>query len=123
VPALNFKARFAPMVEDGSKLQTLRAPRGDGRDPRPDDRLYLYTGMRTKACRKLGDAICTNVRAITLTDGAIVMAGNALTDPEDLDWFARLDGFTDWADMRTFFRLPWSGYVITWHDFKRSAGG
>ena len=35
MPALNFQARFAPLVESGQKRQTIRAYRKDGRDPKP----------------------------------------------------------------------------------------
>ncbi len=53
MPSLNFQARFAPLVESGEKRQTIRAYRKDGRDPKRGDKLYLFTGMRTKACRPL----------------------------------------------------------------------
>ncbi len=52
--ALNFKARFADDVETRRKRCSIRAPRKDGRDPKPGDSLQLYTGMRTRECRKLG---------------------------------------------------------------------
>ena len=53
MPALNFQAQFAPLVESGEKRQTIRAYRKDGRDPTPGCKLYFFTGMRTKACRPL----------------------------------------------------------------------
>jgi len=57
MPALNFHKQFAPAVEDGSKRQTIRALR---KHPiRSGDHLYHYTGMVTKACRKLREDIAT----------------------------------------------------------------
>ena len=53
MPALNFRAEFADAVERGEKCQTIRAYRKDGRNPKPGDTLHLYTGMRTRACRRL----------------------------------------------------------------------
>lgn len=58
MPALNFKKRFEPMIESGDKRQTIRAKRKDCRDPKEGQTLYLYTGMRSKGCRKLGEAPC-----------------------------------------------------------------
>ena len=52
MPALNF-TMFVDKVESGEKRQTIRAYRKDGRDPKPGDPLYLFTGMRTTACRRL----------------------------------------------------------------------
>jgi len=46
MPALNFKKQFSPSVRDGSKLQTIRMKR---KHPiKVADKLFLYTGMRTK---------------------------------------------------------------------------
>ena len=57
--ALNFQKQFAPDVESGIKLQTIRAKR---KNPiKEGETLYLYTGMRTKKCRKLGEVKCYSV--------------------------------------------------------------
>ncbi len=59
MPAINFKAQFASDVELGIKRQSIR-PRGK-RVYKVGDKLTLYTGQRTKACRKLGTAIISEV--------------------------------------------------------------
>lgn len=51
MPALSFQKRFAKKVEAGTKRQTVR-DRGV-RDFKVGDRLFLFEGMRTKACRRL----------------------------------------------------------------------
>ncbi|MEM6839576.1 MAG: ASCH domain-containing protein [Cyanobacteria bacterium P01_C01_bin.120] len=65
--AYNFKPQFAPLVESGVKRQTIRA-RGKRRHARPGEALQLYTGQRTKACRKLiaPDPKCTLVEPLII---------------------------------------------------------
>lgn len=52
MPAYNFRKQFAPLVESGQKRQTIRTI-GKRRHARAGEPLQLYTGQRTKACRKL----------------------------------------------------------------------
>ena len=61
MPLLGFKKQFAPLVEEGQKRQTIRAKRRDGRNPHAGETLFLYTGLRTKSCRKLGISGCKSV--------------------------------------------------------------
>lgn len=128
--ALNFKAQFADDVEDGRKRRSIRAPRKDGRAPKPGDRLQLYTGMRQKGCRKLGEAECWRVREVEIDYTGIKLAGRSLyagdapayqggPDPESYDGdFARADGFDGFQDMAEFFKeahgLPFKGLLIEW---------
>jgi hypothetical protein len=63
--ALSFKGQFAAPIIAGTKRQTIRA--GRKRPPRAGERLQLYTGMRTKHCRKIiPDPLCTEVRVICI---------------------------------------------------------
>ncbi len=128
--ALNFKAQFADDVEDGRKRRSIRAPRKDGRNPKPGDKLQLYTGMRQKACRKLRDAKCIRVRPVEIDHTGVALDGRKLycgdapayaggVDPEHYDSdFARADGFSTFQDMREFFErehgLPFKGLLIEW---------
>ena len=61
--AINFSAQFADAVASGQKTQTIRrsARAAAGQV------LQLYTGQRTKACRKLADAICVDCTYVGLT--------------------------------------------------------
>jgi hypothetical protein len=115
--ALNFKAQFAEAVELGAKCRTIRAPRKDGRRPKAGDKLQLYTGMRQKGCRKLRDAVCSSVHAVTIDESGVQVEGIPLTVPQAAK-FARADGFTTYADMASFFKethgLPFSGLLIQW---------
>lgn len=120
MPALNFQARFAPLVESGEKTQTIRAFRKDGRDPKPGDTLYLFTGMRTKACRKLGEATCADALPIEILTGrCIVLHGGPLA-PGYADALAILDGFGSAGEMMDWFEkthgLPFEGLLIRWDN-------
>lgn len=115
--AYNFQARFADAVARGVKSQTIRAPRKDGRHAKPGDALQLYTGMRTRQCRKLRDAVCHNACPV-LIEANRVLTFEPQEIHEDLDRFARLDGFADWQEMRDWFTeahgLPFEGVLIRW---------
>lgn len=129
--ALNFKAQFADDVVAGKKRQTIRARRKDGRDPKPGDILFLYTGMRTKACRKLGEAVCKSVEPVRIERAAPgappypIVGDNEEWWPGDKRnpsatelYFAQRDGFKNWEEMWRWFEsvhgLPFEGLLIRW---------
>lgn len=122
----NFKERFAGLIESGQKITTIRAPRKDGKLPKPGEVLKLFTGMRTKKCRKIGERVCKAIYAVELNfDGIIFKARHrhprdvAYMDLLLLSNIARKDGFGDWIEMRGFFTqvhgLPFKGYLIEWY--------
>jgi len=132
MPALNYHARFAPLVESGEKLQTIRAMR---KIPiKPGDDLYHFTGMRTKACRRLGGSTCAEalqidiirtpggVRAVFLqmcNGGSQRRIGN-----KEIEALAKADGFPDVDSFWTWFtgddplpeshHVPFHGQLIKW---------
>ncbi len=133
-PALNFTA-FVRKVETGQKRQTIRAYRRDQRDPKPGDRLYLFTGQRTENCRrlvapimrglirlkipglKLGTCVrCKSTHRIELRyrHGIPDVEGG----PCKVERLARLDGFTNAREMLEFLEkahgLPFRGLLIRW---------
>ena len=108
--AINFQKQFAAAIESGQKTQTIRAKARC----KPGDRLQLYTGMRTKGCRKLQDAVCTRVAAIKICEEGIY-----LNEQQEDDVFALRDGFSNYAEMAQWFRdrygaLPFAGFLIQW---------
>jgi hypothetical protein len=113
MPAYNFKTRFADAVENGDKCQTIRKRRK--RPTRVGDTLYLYTGMRTKACRLLRTETCIGIAPIDIYDGRIVFDGSELPR-----WHAKAlaehDGFDTLSDFFEFFGLPIIGELelIEW---------
>lgn len=111
MPLLGFKKRFAPMVENGLKehpdpaiaikRQSIRAKRRDGRNPHAGETLYLYTGLRTKQCRKLGQTPCKSTTEIVVARSGICLAGQWIT-PAEADQIAIADGFNSYSELWDF---------------------
>ncbi len=109
------------MVEAGTKRQTIRAKRKDGKDPHVGDILYHYTGLRTRKCRKIRpDDICTSVEEITIDRLGANVSGMWLT-PKECEALAIADGFVDFRQMKEFFHKThgdldhgFSGLLIKW---------
>jgi hypothetical protein len=126
--AYNFQSRFAPEVETGRKRQTFRAI-GKRRHARPGEVLQLYTGMRTKGCRKLmkTDPECQEVVHVRLylkgrrakPTLAVMQEGVFMDMPRGhIQSFALADGFESVAGLFDFFEtthgLPFEGVVVKW---------
>lgn len=111
---INFSPQFAEAVAAGRKTQTIRQkPRA-----KAGQALQLYTGMRTKDCRKLADAVCVDCTYVGLTASGVTL-GDASRFPGDRDDFARADGFEDYAAMWKWFSERYetnsfTGHVIRW---------
>ena len=127
MPAYNFQARFAPLVESGQKLTTIR-----GREAKVGATAYLFTGMRTKQCHRLGQGVITSCRPIALgfqqngmpraSLGAFKLGQAWLAD------VASHDGFASARELVQFFAETYnqnkqcgdggynvySGFLITW---------
>lgn len=98
--AYNFHKMFAPQVEVLTKWQTIRAHRK--RHARPGEPVQLYTGMRTRHCRKLidPDPTCVRVVPIEIRTSAMIddrlvsiSVNGHLLDRSAIELFARADGF------------------------------
>ncbi len=113
MPALNFKAQFADDVESGEKHQTIRR----GHRIKQGDRLYLYTGQRTKQCRKLGETVAHRVRDIRI-EGAEVWIGAEWVPRDEREDLAHADGFNNLMEFGAFFKgtheRPFNGQLIEW---------
>lgn len=118
----------------GMKRHTLRQPRtGRSRHARPEEQLQLYTDQRSKRAWKIGNAICRLRMPVLLwlrdgelgirrEDGAAPrsyvmqlapIVRRILAEPlgtwffgDDMDEFARTDGFADRHEMAAFFEAP-----------------
>ena len=117
MPAYNFQEQFAPAVVFGEKRQTIRKPRK--RPTRRGDKLYLYTGMRTKQCRRLlNPTPCTAVVPVVIERDSITLRCTHYTASWWLEAFAKDDGFESWAEMRAWFEethgLPFNGEIVQW---------
>ena len=116
--AYNFQAQFAPAVERGEKLQTIRAE-GKRRHARPGETVQLYTGMRRPGCRLLRTGTCHTSTYCAIYENGITLGNFPAIG---LDEFARADGFRDFDHMKQWFRdthgLPFTGRLIAWHAHK-----
>lgn len=122
MPALNYSERFAGPVDRGEKRQTIRARRK--RPIKKGERLYHFTGMRTKACRRLRaghEDHCRDTRPITIDMRVRVLTvtlDGRKIEHEEACRLARADGFPDLIEFVVWFRdhhgLPFVGDVITW---------
>ena len=121
--AYSFKRSFADEILAGRKRQTIRAPRGGrGRHARVGDQLQLFTGMRTTACRKLGVAVCAEVREVVLDfeqDRVVLDDAVELITGLELSAFAELDGFrgpvagpSSWGLMRRWWATTHPGQPV-----------
>lgn len=112
--AINFKKEFAEMVAAGTKNHTIR----EKLRCKSGDKLQLYTGQRTKECRKLADAICVATDTVEITPYGPIF-GEPGWWPKDKDKFAENDGFKSYDDMYDFFcsdheRENFYGFIIMW---------
>lgn len=124
--ALSFKKRFIEPIQLGTKRQTVRAIRKDGRTAHPGDELQLYTAMRTKHCRLIGRATCISVEPVQLLLSVlqpIVALGDGPTLREvENEEFARADGFADWGELVAFWKAEhpnqhhFAGTLTCWGD-------
>ena len=123
--AYSFQRQFIERILAGTKRQTIRAT-GRRKHAKPGDRLQLYSGMRTKHCKLIAEAICESAGPIVLdfndeqvrTEGPGGLSISTYR-MQDLDDFARSDGFTGWDDMRSFWERVhqtsyFQGVIIRW---------
>lgn len=127
--AYSFQTQFAAPIAALEKRQTVRGYRK--RHARPGELVQLFTGMRTKHCRKIlaADPVCVDVRHVLLAFAAddavsqIELDGRLLCGDE-VEAFAAADGFGP-ADGEARLRMgrfwnrsgpicSWAGVVIYW---------
>ena len=113
--AFNFSPEFAGAVTSGAKVQTIRKTRRG----KPGDAVQLYTGQRTKKCRKLRpDTTLCYVDYVHIAPDGLTF-GNKEKHPGNADAFAKRDGFKDFSDMLAWFQKKYGashfvGYVHRW---------
>ena len=129
---VNFSV-FIDKILSGAKRQTIRRAGPKWANVKAGDKLTLYTGLRTKACRKLGEAVVESITPITIdTECDNVAVETPLGDfnldlPALNDLVAR-DGFIGKDDFFKFFCLNYKignfkMVVIRWKDFKETKDG
>ncbi|MFG1466679.1 ASCH domain-containing protein [Xanthobacter sp. DSM 24535] len=96
--AYSFKSAFVADIERRIKRQTIRLPRP--RHARPEERLQIFQGMRTKCCRKIiPDPVCIGVDRLVIDTRPGYLAHLEINGvvlelaSEEADAFAVADGF------------------------------
>jgi uncharacterized protein YqfB (UPF0267 family) len=119
MPAINFQPQFVDLIRKGEKKQTIRRKRKI--QIKAGDKLFLYTGMRTKNCQKIIEADCKSVQEVKIDSAGIKSKWYPNMDAYMIhspDFFAKQDGFNNWEEMRDWFDnrygLPFRGVVIKW---------
>lgn len=113
--AFSFKPVFVPKILSGEKLSTIRSTRRCN----VGDTMQLYTGLRTKKCKKLIDVVCIGIAPITINKLEIwrisKTEGNVRPSPL---FFHEQEGFKNTQDFIEFFReeydLPYKGWIHAW---------
>ena len=100
--AWNFEKQFAGKVESGVKQTTIRKCRKDGRNPIVGEKMSLFTGMRRKVCRRLGEAIIERRATIQISKGRMIFDGKRLT-ASNMYAIIKADGFKYATDFFDFF--------------------
>jgi hypothetical protein len=125
--AYNFQKRFAPPIKSGDKSHTIRK-NGKRRHAREGESVQLYTGMRTRSCKKIvaKDPVCVFCKSIAIYVGAssidyIYVGGLEVIDMEA---FAIADGFKSLADMHAFWldfhgQGVFEGSMIGWEKKRK----
>jgi len=116
MPPLNFYPQFADQVESGQKLQSIR--KIGGIPWKVGDKAHLFTGLRTKACRKLGVGVVADIVRVAIAEHVLWVDQDFFTQWRSFDKFAQADGFSHWNEMTDWFReihgLPFHGVLIRW---------
>lgn len=120
MPIISFKKQFEKNVKLRIKCQTIR--KNGKRIYKKGDTLYLYTGLRTKGCKKLGEGIIKAVESIYIDNNLIVLDGEKLNNIQKYE-LAVADGFRDIYELTRWFNeihgLPFEGRLIKW-QFKNN---
>ena len=125
MPAINFKKQFVPNIKAAinkrfaKKNPTIVPKNGTMRKGfrgKVGDTLYLYTGMRTKSCTKIGEVPCKSIQNIIITPEGYLLENNPSDFKHDLFYqyeyihgdikkqiIAEGDGFKNWEELADFF--------------------
>ena len=115
--AYSFKAEFAPLVESGKKVHTIRNARKNGH-VELGQKVQLYTGLRTKNCRKLveTDPVCWQVFEIDIYQSQNVYINEIVLNRKEVEVLALGDGFDDVQSFFDFFGEYQPRWLICWAE-------
>lgn len=113
--AFNFKKDFAPKILIGEKTSTIRSKQRC----KVGDTMHLFTGQRTKACKRLMTTTCVGVGRITINKYTWALhefEGELYTREHEVlsaqEGFENLQAMLDFFDKQ--YGLPYTGYIHVW---------
>ncbi|HEY1599688.1 MAG TPA: hypothetical protein VGG64_08810 [Pirellulales bacterium] len=116
---LLFERRFWQPVVSGEKVHSIRRTRKRPIVPGESLSLRAWEGRPYRSrMRVLCEETCIAVRECWIDRSGIVIDQQRFGEPDELDAFARSDGFASWEHMKLyrdfFYRLPFAGDLIQW---------
>ena len=115
---------FIDKILSGEKRQTIRKAGGKWENVKVGDKLTLYTGLRTKECRKLGEAEVESIEDIIITKNESVIVNAHYWSFELIYELAKKDGFERVEDFYKFFNEHYGnnfkGKIIKWKNFRKA---
>lgn len=91
MPSISFQYQLINAVMSGKKPFTVRQI-NEKRPVKAGDTLYIYTGMRTKQCRKHGEHVCAGVLPIKVDfKRKEIYIEGVILDPLVQYWFTTTD--------------------------------
>lgn len=124
---------FIDKILSGEKRQTIRKAGKKWDKVKVGDKLTLYTGLRTKDCRKLGEAEVKSIEDIRIETKVNekrnvafgkIYAGKRKLDDGTISYLAELDGFKSTFEFLDFFNAQYGehfkGKIIKWKNFRKA---
>ena len=118
---------FIDKILSGEKRQTIRKAGKKWDKVKVGDKLTLYTGLRTKECRKLGEAEVESIEDIEIEIGffgSSVCWGGIEATEDEVREIAKADGFDCIRDFLAFFHDHYgdnfTGKIIKWKNFRKA---
>ena len=117
---------FTDKILSGEKRQTIRKAGKKWANVTAGDKLSLYTGLRTKQCRKLGEAEVESIEDVEIESSLRVFSRIKINDKylfmHEMKRLALSDGFSTIDAFLDFFNehygTNFKGKIIKWKNFE-----
>ncbi|HWY12339.1 MAG TPA: ASCH domain-containing protein [Bacteroidia bacterium] len=115
---IGFRKQFERQIKNGRKKQTVRKFRK--RPIKVGEKLHLYTGLRTKDCKKIKDVVCKSIDRVTIQPSrSKVFISNYELRLGEIEIFAKADGFKNSVEFFELFKKmhgskKFEGNLIKW---------
>ena len=113
--AFNFQPQFVPLIKSGEKRSTIRQTKRC----KVGDSMQLYTGQRTRTCKKIMDVECIGTAKIVINRHSIwrICKKEGIVCVNKM-FLHEQEGFINAQQFLDFFKdkygLPFIGYIHTW---------